>query len=72
MVPDCRADERFAVTGGGRASATCPTPCWWFRCQRDGVAVGALSILDRRDGEAMGQADVARAALFADLALAVL
>ena len=34
--------------------------------------MGALSILDRRDGQALDQADVQRAELFAELTLAAL
>ena len=34
--------------------------------------VGALSVLDRRDGGPYGPSDLARAALFADLAVAAL
>ena len=71
MVPDCRADARFASQVAAGIGYV-PHTMLVVPLQRDGVAVGALSILDRRDGEAMGQADVARAALFADLALAVL
>jgi len=71
VVPDCRADQRFASQVAAGIGYV-PHTMLVVPLQRDGVAVGALSILDRRDGEAMGQADVARAALFADLALAVL
>jgi protein kinase-like protein/GAF domain-containing protein len=71
VVPDCRADERFAAQVAAGIGYV-PHTMLVVPLQRDGAAVGALSILDRRDGEAMDQADVARAALFADLALAVL
>ena len=71
VVPDCRADERFASQVAAGIGYV-PHTMLVAPLQRDGVAVGALSILDRRDGEALDQADVARAALFADLALAVL
>ncbi|HYI38148.1 MAG TPA: protein kinase [Thermoleophilaceae bacterium] len=71
VVPDCRADERFAAQVAAGIGYV-PNTMLVVPLRRDGVAVGALSILDRRDGEAMGQADVARAELFGDLALAVL
>ena len=71
VVPDCRADPRFA----GQVAAGIgyvPNTMLVVPLQRAGAAVGALSILDRRDGEAMDQADVSRATLFAELTLAVL
>ena len=71
VVPDCRADERFASQVAAGIGYV-PNTMLVVPLQRAGVAVGALSILDRRDGGAMDQADVARAALFAELALAVL
>jgi hypothetical protein len=39
---------------------------------RDGAAVGALTVLDRRDGSPYDVADLARAGMFADLALAAM
>ena len=71
MAPDCRADERFAAAVAAGIGYI-PNTMLVVPLARAGVAVGALSILDRRDGEAMDQADVARAQLFAELALAVL
>ena len=71
VAPDCRADERFAATVAAGIGYV-PNTMLVVPLARAGVAVGALSILDRRDGEAMDQADVARAELFAELALAVL
>ena len=71
VVPDCRADERFAAQVAAGIGYV-PNTMLVVPLARDGVAVGALSVLDRRDGEALDQADVARAELFAELALAVL
>jgi Protein kinase domain/GAF domain len=71
VVPHCRSDERFA----GQVAAGIgyvPNTMLVVPLQRDGVALGALSILDRRDGEALDQADVSRAMLFADLTLAAI
>lgn len=71
VVPDCRADERFAAQVAAGIGYV-PNTMLVVPLLRDGVAVGALSVLDRRDGQAMDHADVARAQLFADLAVAVL
>jgi len=71
VVPDCRADQRFAAQVAAGIGYV-PNTMLVVPLQQAGVAVGALSILDRRDGEAMDQADVSRAALFAELTLAVL
>ena len=38
----------------------------------DDVAVGVLTVLDKRDGGAYDVADLARSAMFADLALAAM
>ena len=39
---------------------------------REGDTIGVISLLDRRDGEPYQQADLGRAALFADLAVVAL
>jgi hypothetical protein len=39
---------------------------------RSGAAIGALSVLDRRDGRPYGPADLERAQLFADLTVEAL
>jgi hypothetical protein len=39
---------------------------------RDADAIGALSVLDRRDGRPFGAADLERAQLFADLTVEAL
>lgn len=71
VAPDCRADDRFAAQVAAGIGYV-PNTMLVVPLQRAGTAVGALSILDRRDGEALDQADVARAELFAELALAAL
>lgn len=71
VAPDCRADERFAAQVAAGIGYV-PNTMLVVPLQRRGTAVGALSILDRRDGAALDQADVARATLFAELTLAVL
>jgi hypothetical protein len=71
VVPDCRSDERFAahIAAGTRYV---PHTILAVPMTREGEVVGVLSILDRRDGRPYAQADVPRAELFADLALAML
>ena len=71
VVPDCRADERFASQVAAGIGYV-PNTMLVVPLEHAGTAVGALSILDRRDGEALDQADVARAGLFAELVLAAL
>lgn len=71
VVPECRSDPRFAeriAAGTGYV----PNTLLAVPLLRQGDVVGVLSILDRRDGGPYDQADVARAELFAELALAML
>ena len=70
-VPECRTDPRFAkqiAAGTGYVPNTMAV----VPLKRGSKPVGVMSILDRRDGGAYGPADVTRAELFAELALAVL
>jgi hypothetical protein len=70
-VPDCRSDSRFAkqiAAGTGYVPHTMVVA----PLKRDGQTVGALSVLDRRDGGPYGPNDVERANLFAELAVAAL
>jgi hypothetical protein len=71
VVPECRSDERFAasIAAGTRYV---PNTLLAIPLVREGEAVGVLSILDRRDGGPYAQADVPRAQLFAELAVAML
>jgi putative methionine-R-sulfoxide reductase with GAF domain len=71
VVPECRSDPRFAqriAAGTGYV----PNTLLAVPLLREGDVVGVLSILDRRDGGPYDQADVRRAELFAELALAML
>ena len=66
------APTRASPPGSPRAPATCRTRCWSSRSQRAGRPIGALTILDRRDGRAYRNDDLEPAALFADLAVKAL
>jgi hypothetical protein len=70
-VPDCRTDRRFAATiavGTGYV----PYTMLVVPLVRGKAPIGALSILDRRDGHGYREADIEPAALFADLAVKAL
>jgi hypothetical protein len=70
-VPECRSDPRFAkqiAAGTGYVPHTMVV----VPLKREGEVVGALSVLDRRDGGAYGPNDVERANLFAELSIAAL
>ncbi len=70
-VPDCRADPRFAsriAAGTGYV----PYTMLVVPLRRGGRSIGALSILDRRDGRSYRDEDIEAAALFADLAVKAL
>jgi GAF domain-containing protein len=71
VVPECRSDPRFAdwVAAGTRYV---PNTLLAVPLLRGDQVAGVLSILDRRDGGPYDQADIKRAELFADLALAML
>jgi predicted Ser/Thr protein kinase len=65
-VPNCREDPRFAVRIA-EGTGYVPYTMLVVPLVRDGEAIGALSVLDRRDGRPYGAADLERAQLFADL-----
>ena len=67
-VADCRSDPRFAARIA-QGTGYVPHTMLVVPLERDGAAIGALSVLDRRDGGPYGPADLERAALFADLAV---
>jgi hypothetical protein len=70
-VPDCRTDPRFAsriAAGTGYV----PYTMLVVPLRRGGREIGALSILDRRDGHGYRQDDIEPAMLFADLAVKAL
>jgi hypothetical protein len=71
VVPECRKDPRFARQVAARTGYV-PYTMVVAPLVRDGSPIGVISLLDRRDGEPYQQADVARAALFADLAVVAL
>jgi hypothetical protein len=71
VVPECRKDPRFARQVAAKTGYV-PYTMVVAPLVRDGSPIGVISLLDRRDGEPYQQADVARAALFADLAVVAL
>lgn len=70
-VPDCRSDPRFAARIA-QGTGYVPYTMLLVPLTRRGKAIGALSILDRRDGRAYRNDDLEPASLFADLALKAL
>jgi signal transduction protein with GAF and PtsI domain len=71
FVADCRNDERFAAAVAA-GTGYVPITMLVVPLQRSGQTIGALSLLDRRDGNPYGAGDVSRAVLFAELAVAAL
>jgi hypothetical protein len=70
-VPDCRTDPRFAARIA-EGTGYVPYTMLIVPLTRAGRPIGALSILDRRDGRAYRNDDLEAAALFADLAVKAL
>ncbi len=70
-VPDCRTDPRFAARIAA-GTGYVPYTQLVVPLMRAGRAIGALAILDRRDGRAYRNDDIEPAALFADLAVKAL
>jgi predicted Ser/Thr protein kinase len=70
-VPDCRSDSRFAARIA-KGTGYVPNTMLSVPLEREGETIGALSVLDRRDGESYRPADLDRARLFGDLAIAAL
>jgi Protein kinase domain/GAF domain len=70
-VKDCRTDERFAAQIAA-GTGYVPHTMLVVPLKRGEQAIGALSILDRRDGQNYGADDMERAALFAELAITAL
>jgi serine/threonine protein kinase len=70
-VPDCRTDPRFAARIAA-GTGYVPYTMLIVPLVRRGQSIGALSILDRRDGRGYRQDDIEPAALFADLAVKAL
>jgi len=71
VVQDCRADPDFAAETARRTGYV-PFTMLVVPLIADDEAVGVLTVLDRRDGTAYHVGDLARAAMFADLALAAM
>jgi putative methionine-R-sulfoxide reductase with GAF domain len=70
-VPECRKDPRFAAQVAAKTGYV-PYTMVVVPLQRDGRTIGVLSLLDKRDGGPYLHEDLARAALFADLAVVAL
>jgi hypothetical protein len=70
-VPECRKDPRFAAQVAAKTGYV-PYTMLVTPLVREGKTIGALSLLDRRDGGPYRHEDLARAALFADLAVVAL
>ncbi|MGO9898621.1 MAG: protein kinase domain-containing protein [Solirubrobacteraceae bacterium] len=70
-VTDCRADPRFAARIAA-GTGYVPYTMLVVPLRRGGRSIGALSILDRRDGQGYRDGDLEPAALFADLAVKAL
>jgi serine/threonine protein kinase len=70
-VPDCRSDARFARQVA-RATGYVPHTMVVVPLLRDGVTIGTLSVLDRRDGRPYERSDLPPAELFGRLAISAL
>jgi hypothetical protein len=70
-VPKCRKDPRFAAQVAAKTGYV-PYTMLVTPLVRDSDTIGVLSLLDRRDGGPYLHEDLARAALFADLAVVAL
>ena len=71
VVQDCRNDPDFAAAAARRTGYV-PYTMIVVPLIQDDVAVGVLTVLDKRDGSSYDVGDLARGALFADLALAAM
>ena len=70
-IADCRSDSRFAESVATRTGYV-PHTMLVAPLKRGGEVIGALSVLDRRDGGPYGPGDLAKADLFAELAVAAI
>ena len=70
-IPDCRADPRFAASIAA-GTGYVPNTMLVVPLMRGERAIGALSVLDRRDGRSYAEDDLEPAALFASLAVKAL
>lgn len=71
VIADCRSDTRFAAAVA-RGTGYVPYTMLVVPLLRGPRAIGALSLLDRRDGEPYQVEQIGRAALFAELAVSAL
>ena len=70
-IPDCRSDPRWAARIAA-GTGYVPYTMLIVPLERGGQSIGALTILDRRDGRPYREDDLEPAALFADLAVKAL
>ena len=70
-VPECRKDPRWKAQVAARTGYV-PYTMLVTPLIKDGKPIGALSLLDKRDGGPYRHEDLGRAALFADLAVVAL
>jgi GAF domain-containing protein len=70
-IEACRSDGRFAAAVARRTGYV-PHTMLLVPLLADGRAIGALTVLDRRDARPYSVADIPAAALFADLSIAAL
>jgi hypothetical protein len=70
-VPECRKDPRWKSQVAAKTGYV-PYTMLVTPLVKDGNPIGALSLLDKRDGGPYRHEDLARAALFADLAVVAL
>jgi serine/threonine protein kinase len=70
-IPDCHADPRFAARIAANTGYV-PYTMLVVPLIRNGQPIGALSVLDQREGRGYNEADIEPAKLFADLAVKAL
>ena len=70
-IGDCRRDARFAEAIAQKTGYV-PHTMLVVPLERDGDVIGALSVLDRRDGGPYGPGDLEKAHMFAELAVAAI
>jgi eukaryotic-like serine/threonine-protein kinase len=70
-IPDCRSDPRFAESVAKKTGYV-PHTMLVAPLRSGDEVIGALSVLDRRDGGSYGPGDLVKADLFADLAVAAI
>jgi predicted Ser/Thr protein kinase len=70
-IPACRRDARFAEAIAQKTGYV-PHTMLVVALERDGEAIGALSVLDRRDGGPYGPGDIPKARMLAELAAAAI